>query len=425
MTVAARTPRAIGQRPTTGSVLAAATVAHLVERYRERVAASGVPVTDRGAVAAVIDRLLSAEALPDRDRDGLLVQLVDEISGAGPIQCLLDDPEVTEVMVNAPDVVFVEVHGRLLRAQVAFRDAGHVEAVVQRLVAASGRRLDDGSPMLDARLDDGTRLNAVLPPIAVDCPQLTLRRPPHRLLGMAELVAAGAVDRRVAAFLHAAVLGRCNIVVSGGAGAGKTTLLGALVGLVPAEHRLVVLEDVLEVRVDHPHAVRQECRPSACDGGRRVALGDLVRNCLRMRPDRIVVGEVRGAEAADMLAAMNTGHEGSLTTLHANSCADAVTRLEWMLGLAWPALDDGALRRMIAGSVDLLVHCERDADGVRRVTEVSALDAGGSAEPVVALFRWEPGRGVRAAGEVPGRCLERMARHGVRFPTRLFAVDAA
>lgn len=412
-------------------------VATLITGYRERLAQLAGsfdpdPQARRLQMIAAIDGWLDSDAhAGSPGREQLLRSVVDELLGAGPIQALLDDPTVTEIMVNGTDDVFVEVDGRLRRTSASFRDADHIRAVVERLLVESGRRLDDGSPMVDARLRDGTRVNAVLPPLAVGTPLLTLRRPPRGQLGMDELLDRGALDRSMAAFLHAAVLGRCNVLVSGGAGSGKTTLLSALCDLVPDDQRILVLEDVAELVLRHEHAVRQETRPAGVDGGRPVTLGDLVRNGLRMRPDRLVIGEVRGAEAADMVAAMNTGHEGSMTTLHANGSADALTRLETLLALAWRGLSGVATRTWIATAIDLVVHCARGGDGSRWIAEVAAVDHGVGGDIVATpVYRLErrlnlESSGSTACGEVPRRCLERMAHHGVLFPPALFARCAA
>jgi pilus assembly protein CpaF len=285
--------------------------------------------------------------------------------------------------------------------------------------------------MVDARLADGSRLNAVLPPVAIGSPLISLRRPPVRHLGIEELVDDGSVDGSMAAFLHAAVIGRCNLIISGGAASGKTTLLAALCDLVPEQQRLVVLEDVAEIATRHPHAVRQETRPGGCDGGRRVTLGDLVRNSLRMRPDRLVVGEVRGDEVADMLAAMNTGQDGSMTTVHANNPVDALARLETLLAIAWRGEAVATMKTWISRAIDLVVHCERGADGRRWISEIAAVDPDARGELTgVAVHRLRAPVPVgvanaSACGEVPRRCLERMARHGILFPPRLFSPNEA
>jgi pilus assembly protein CpaF len=378
------------------------------------------PLQRRLRIAAVADRALD----PETDavaRAARLLELVDDLAGLGPLEALLADAAVTEIMVNAPDEVYVELEGRLWRSPVRFRDADHLLTVVHRLLSGTGRRIDEGAPMVDARLPDGSRLNAVLPPVAPASPLLTIRRPPRRRLGVEELIETDALDATTAAFLHAAVLGRCNLMVTGGAGTGKTTLLAALCELVPPAQRLLLLEDVAELGAEHPHLVRQQCRPAAPDGAREITLRDLVRNALRMRPDRLVVGEVRGMEAADMLTAMNTGHAGSMTTLHANSAGDAVTRLAAMLAMALPAVGCDTLRTWIASAIDVVVHCERRASGHRQVAEVAAVDAAEDGAPrLTAVYARDGDGALNAVGETPHRCLERMRHHGVHFPARLF-----
>jgi pilus assembly protein CpaF len=383
------------------------------------------PLERRLRVASVADRHLGGDLGSDR-RAGVLAALVDDIAGLGPLEPLLADGAVTEIMVNGPEDVFVEVGGELRASPVRFRDADHLLSVVHRLLRGTGRRVDEGAPMVDARMADGSRLNVVLPPVSLSSAVLTIRRPPRRRLDLARLIELGALDAVVAAFLHAAVLGRCNLVVSGGAGTGKSTLLGALCALVPEGQRILLLEDVAELALHHPHVVAQQCRPAAPDGTREVTLRDLVRNSLRMRPDRLVVGEVRGPEAADMLSAMNTGHAGSMTTLHANSAEDALTRLETMLAVALPAVASGTLRSWMAASIDVVVHCDRGPHGQRRVGEVAAVDAGAARGPRLLSVYARDGHGpLRPAGEIPHRCLDRMSRHGVRFPVRLLARSGA
>jgi pilus assembly protein CpaF len=341
-----------------------------------------------------------------------------DLLGAGPLEPLLADERVTEIMVNGPSQVHVEIDGRLRASDVRFAGEHQLRGLIERLLAGTGRRLDESTPAVDAVLADGTRLNAVLPPVAVGGPLLTLRRPRRRSFRLAELVRDGSVPRQVAAFLHAAVMGRCNVLVSGGTGAGKTTLLAALCALVPRDQRIVSVEDVAELRIDHPHVVAQQCRDRLSDAVAPVDIRALLRNTLRMRPDRIVVGEVRGAEAADMVAAMNTGHPGSMSTVHANGAHDALARLETMLAIAWPSVSTSTVRRWIAGALDVVVHCHRDHAGQRRITEVVAID---DCNPAT-VYDAEDG-GVRPP---PRRCLERMARHGVDFEfERLLRVDVA
>jgi len=345
-----------------------------------------------------------------------------EASVSSPIDTLLADDRVTEVMINGPGHIFVERDGVLEPTDESFSDVAELCAHIDRLLDASGRRLDSSSPIVDARLLDGSRLNAVLAPVAVDGPLVTIRRAPQSQLDLGALVKAGSLDGTMAAFLHAAVLGRCNMVISGGAGAGKTTLLAALGALIPQGQRVVTIEDTAELCINHSHVVSQECRPSRTEGDRAVTLRDLVHNSVRMRPDRLIVGEVRGAEAADMVAAMNTGHDGSMTTLHANSADDVLPRLEGLLASVCPAIGGNTLREWLTGALDVVVHCERGPDGLRRVSKIAAVEAKSAARtPLMSLFeRCPDDRGFRASGNVPGNCLARMARRGVVFPPSLF-----
>jgi len=355
-------------------------------------------------IPAALDRLLTSHGI---DAEALAAVAAD-LTGAGPLAPLLADGRITEIMVNGPSEVRIEVDGRLRDTDVRFTGPDHVRAVIERILSGTGRRLDESAPTVDAVLADGTRLNAVLPPVAVGGPLLTLRRPRRVALHLADLVRSGSVPRVVAAFLHAAVVGRCNLVVSGGTGAGKTTLLAALCALVPAGQRIVTVEDVAELRIEHPHVVAQQCRDALVPGSTPIDVRALLRNTLRMRPDRIMVGEVRGAEAADMVAALNTGHPGSMSTVHANSAEDALVRLEAMLSLAWPTTATATVRSWLAGAIDVFVHCERDMAGQRRVTQVVAMD---DYNPATVYDATEDPRLLRP----PRRCLERMARHGVDF----------
>ena len=385
------------------------------EALRERIVRD-LPALSALGVAAAVDRWLAA---PGRDPVSAAA-LAAELLGAGPLEPLLADAQVTEVMVNGPFEVHVEVEGRLRATGVRFSGPDHVRAVIERLLAGTGRRLDEATPTVDAVLADGTRLNAVLPPVAPHGPLLTLRRPRRSALRLAHLVRAGSIPPQLAAFLHAAVVGRCNVLVSGGTGAGKTTLLAALCALVPADQRIVVVEDVAELRIEHPHAVAQQCRDPLAPGVAPVDMRALLRNTLRMRPDRIVVGEVRGAEAADMVAAMNTGHPGSMSTVHANGAGDALTRLEAMLGLAWASAEPPTVRHWLTTAIDVVVHCERDAAGRRTVSQVAAMDDGN----LVALY--DASLGDALLDSPPPRCLDRMARHGVDFTLdHLLRVDVA
>jgi pilus assembly protein CpaF len=396
-----------------------------VDALRERLvrelpalAALGGSLASRGsaAIPAALDGWLTAPGIgPD-----VAARLAADLVGAGPLESLLADDRVTEIMVNGPADVHVEVDGRLQPADVRFDDAHQLRAVIDRLLAGTGRRLDESAPTVDAVLADGSRLNAVLPPVAIAGPLLTIRRPRRRALDLADLVRSGSVAPQLAAFLHAAVVGRCNVLVSGGTGAGKTTLLAALCALVPHDQRIVSVEDVAELRIAHPHVVAQQCRDGITDTVSAIDMRALVRNTLRMRPDRIVVGEVRGAEAADMVAAMNTGHPGSMSTVHANSAHDALSRLEAMLSLAWPAVSTSTVRTWLSGAIDVVVHCDRDESGHRRIVEVAATD-GCNTSTV-----YDIAEGGTTLRRPPRRCLDRMARHGIDFlPELLIRADVA
>lgn len=353
------------------------------------------------------------------ERGALVDATAAAMGGLGPLTSLLADAEVTEIMVNGTAPIWIESRGRMSRTDLRFGDAAAVRSAVDRLLAESGRRVDESCPTVDARLADGSRLNAVLPPVAVGGPLLTIRRMPSHILTLADLVERRALSRPMAAFLHAAVCGRANILVTGCAGAGKTTVLAALAALVPEDQRVVTIEDTAELRIDHPNVAAQQARPAAGEGVAEVSLRDLVRNSLRMRPDRIVVGEVRGVEAAEMLQAMTTGHSGSMATLHASSPDEAVMRLESMIALAWPGIDAQTLRRWIGSAVDVIVHCTRDASGHRRIGEVGGVEAERGELAVVPVFRADDERFI-ACGSLPRRCLVRLAGQGVRLSPSLF-----
>ncbi|MGB6241137.1 MAG: ATPase, T2SS/T4P/T4SS family [Castellaniella sp.] len=335
----------------------------------------------RSEATRVLAELLETDdSLPrNLDREGLLRDLVDEAVGLGPLEPLLADPGVTEIMVNRHDEIFVERAGRLVRDPASFSSEQAVLGVIDRIVAPLGRRIDDSSPMVDARLRDGSRVNAVIAPVALRGASLTIRKFPARRLEMQDLLAVGALDEAMSAFLTHCVRQRKNLLVSGGTGSGKTSLLNVLSNAIPADERIITIEDAAELRLNHRHLVSLEARPPNLEGRGRVEIRDLVRNALRMRPDRIVVGECRGAEAFDMLAAMNTGHEGSLTTLHANSPRDALSRLETMILMAGMDLPLAAVREHIAASIDLIVQLVRTADGRRllsAIVQVTGMESG-------------------------------------------------
>jgi pilus assembly protein CpaF len=323
-------------------------------------------VTDK--VAEYIGRLRLAISRYEMER--LAEELVDELTGFGPLEVLLRDSSVTEILVNGPNKVFVERDGVLHHTDLRFIDSHHVERVMQRILAPLGRRLDESSPMVDARLPDGSRVNAIIPPIALDGPCLSIRKFRKDMLKSADLVAMQTIDQAIFDFFEEAVGKRCNVLVSGGTGTGKTTLLNVLSQLISPHQRLVTIEDVAELQLSHPHVVRLETRPPNSEGHGEVRASDLIRNALRMRPDRIILGEIRGVEVLDVLTAMNTGHDGSMSTVHANNAQDALLRLETLVGLTGRAIAEKTLRQMICAALDVVIQLTRLPDGRRCVSEV-------------------------------------------------------
>ena len=320
--------------------------------------------------ADIKSHLAQEQGISRDDRDRLASEIADDILGHGPLERLLADESVTEIMVNGPFDVWVERQGRLYETTVRFNDESHLRRIINKIVAQVGRRIDESSPMVDARLPSGERVNVIIPPLALRGPTMTIRRFP-RLFTIDELVSIGSLDVATADLLRGFVRAKLNIVISGGTGAGKTTLLNALSSAVPDGERIITVEDNAELRLQQPHVVTLEARPPNVEGRGEVTIRDLVRNSLRMRPDRIIVGEVRGAEALDMLQAMNTGHDGSLCTVHANSPRDALSRIETMVLMAGFDLPIKAIRQQVASALDLIVHLERLEDGSRRVTAIT------------------------------------------------------
>ena len=311
------------------------------------------------------------KSLSRDDQRRMIQELMDEIFGLGPLEGLMRDPTVSDVLVNGPHEVFVERRGRLERADVVFADERHVMRIIQRVVARVGRRIDEVSPMVDARLLDGSRVNAIIPPLALDGPKLSIRRFGAKPLTAEDLLAGASARPEMVQFLAAAVRSRISFLISGGTGAGKTTLLNALSAFIPPGERLISIEDSAELQLEHRHVVRLETRNANVEGAGMVAQRDLVRNSLRMRPDRILIGEVRGGEALDMLQAMNTGHEGSLTTIHANDTRDALARLEMMVAMTGLELPMPVVRQYIAAGIRLVVHLTRLQGGARKITRIS------------------------------------------------------
>jgi len=377
-------------------------VAHLRGRVVEEAAARSGRI-ERDALAELVESVIDRErrVLPRSERALLVQAVVDETLGFGPLEQLLRDPEVTEVMVNGPGAVFVERNGMIEPASVAFSDDAHVMHVIDRILSPLGRRVDEASPMVDARLPDGSRVNAIIPPLSLEGPVLTVRRFGARALDTDDLVRLGTLTVEMVDLLRLAVVARRNILVVGGTGSGKTTTLAAIAACVPHSERVITIEDAAELRLPLPHVVRLESRPASLEGTGAIPIRSLVRNALRMRPDRIVVGEVRGGEAVDMIAAMTTGHEGSLSTLHASSPADAIRRLQTLALMGDLELPYQAVADQVAHAIDLIVHQARLADGSRRVVEITAVtpDAGGA--DLTPLVRFEPEG--RRGGAIAGR----------------------
>jgi len=324
-----------------------------------------------------VERLISEIAterriqLNAREQRALAGELVDDILGLGPLEPLLEDESVSEIMVNGPEKTFIERSGKLMLSHVRFRDGQHLSNICQRIAGAVGRRIDEASPMVDARLRDGSRVNIVFPPLALDGPYVTIRKFGRKTIDFDQLVEWKAMTRQVARVLQIASQARLNVIISGGTGSGKTTLLNALSRMIAPGERVVTVEDTAELQLQQPHVIRLETRPSSLEGKGEVTQRDLMKNALRMRPDRIIIGEVRGAEAFDMLQAMNTGHDGSMSTIHANTTRDAVTRIENMVQMGQMGLPSRAIRTQIVSAIELIVQVERQRDGGRRVTQVT------------------------------------------------------
>jgi pilus assembly protein CpaF len=408
--------------------------AALQEQLLDEIGERGLLDSDGADVANAVKefaaRALASEDIPlnDAERVRLAEELTDETIGMGPLAPLLADPAVSDILVNAPDKVYVERFGKLERTEVRFRDAEHIIRVIERIAARVGRRIDTSSPMADLRLPDGSRVNATLPPVTIDGPTLSIRRFGRRRLRRDDLLQLGTLSPEILEFLVIAVRARKNILVSGGTGAGKSTLLGVLAEAIPETERIVTIEDTAELSLEQDHVVRMETRPVNIEGRGRILARDLLINALRMRPDRIIVGEVRGAEALDMLQAMNTGHDGGIGTIHANSTRDALSRLETMVLMAGVELPSRAVREQIVSAIHLLVHVRRYDDGVRRiesVAEITGLE--GSTPQMQELFgfrrRGKQGRRVvghfAATGVVP-RMVDELRDEGVQISSALF-----
>ena len=382
-------------------------------------------------VRRVLEDMVMSEpaALSLYDRRRLIVEIEHEVFGLGPLERLLKDPEISDILVNNYASVFVERHGRLEETDVRFRDDAHLMQIIERIVTSVGRRVDEHSPMVDARLPDGSRVNAIIPPLALDGPILSIRRFGVDRLTMNDLIKLNSLPRHIAEVLEACVKARLNILISGGTGSGKTTLLNCLSNYIPSTERIVTIEDSAELKLQQRHVLRLETRPPNIEGAGTVTQRDLVRNSLRMRPDRIVVGEVRGGEALDMMQAMNTGHDGSISTIHANSARDALSRLETMMLMAGFGLPERAMREQIASALDVVVQLARLSDGTRKLIELAEVTGmEGGTITTQTIFGFEQTDvdennkvlgGFYAAGVMP-MFMKRVEQYGFKIPPNYF-----
>src|SRR6266496_3483618 len=382
-------------------------------------------------VSRMAESVLAQEAMPlsSSEKDRLVNDVQHELFGLGPLEPLLKDPTISDILVNSHRRIYIERRGKLEVTNVTFKDDEHLMRVIERIVSSVGRRIDESSPMVDARLKDGSRVNAIIPPLSIDGPVLSIRRFGAEPLRISALIENRALTKDIAEMLEMCVRARMNMVISGGTGAGKTTLLNALSAYIPENERIVTIEDSAELQLQQPHVVRLETRPPNIEGRGEVAQRDLVRNALRMRPDRIVIGEVRGGEAIDMLQAMNTGHDGSLTTVHANTPRDALSRLETMIQMTGMRLSERAMRQQIAAAINLVLQVARLSDGTRRVTSISEITGmEGETITMQEIFQFER-TGVDREGVVVGRFratgirprfAERLKAHGMQLPRVFF-----
>ncbi|MEJ7575692.1 MAG: CpaF family protein [Pyrinomonadaceae bacterium] len=378
-------------------------------------------------VSRLAKELLATENAPlsTVEREKLIGDVQHELFGLGPLEPLLADPAISDILVNSYSNIYIERRGKLERTNIAFKDNDHLMRVIERIVSKVGRRIDEAQPMVDARLPDGSRVNAIIPPLALDGAVLSIRRFGADPLRMSALIEYGALTKEVALVFEMCIKARLNIIISGGTGAGKTTLLNALSAYIPEDQRIVTIEDSAELQLQQPHVVRLETRPPNIEGKGEVSQRDLVRNALRMRPDRIVIGEVRGGESIDMLQAMNTGHDGSLTTVHANTPRDALARLETMIQMTGMRLSDHAMRQQIASAVNLVIQVARLTDGTRRITSISEITGmEGETVTMQEIFQYER-TGIDREGKVIGRFratgirprfAERLKAYGMQLP---------
>jgi pilus assembly protein CpaF len=386
----------------------------------------------RMQIREVANRLINEASAPLSllQRRHVVRQIEDEVMGLGPLEPLLADPTVSDILVNGAHQVYIERAGKLESTGVRFNDDAHLLNIIDRIVSKVGRRIDESMPMVDARLQDGSRVNAIIPPLAIDGPVLSIRRFGRDTLTMEDLIRLGSISHSIVDVLKAVVLARLNVMISGGTGSGKTTLLNVLSSYIPERERIITIEDSAELQLRQPHVVRLETRQVNVEGRGQITQRDLVRNSLRMRPDRIVVGEVRGAEALDMLQAMNTGHDGSLTTVHANSSRDALSRIETMVAMSGVQFPIAALRAQIASAIDVIIHMERHEDGRRRITSVQEINGMESDTIVMSEIFTFTRSGVDAKGNVIGRFhptgivpefFDRIRKRGLELPVSIFS----
>ncbi len=385
----------------------------------------------RGQIGTVVEKLIIDEALPITlaEREKLIEEVLDEVFGLGPLEPLLKDPSISDIMVNGFDNVYIERAGRVVETNVRFKDQAHVRMIIERIVSAVGRRIDDSSPIVDARLLDGSRVCAVIPPLSLIGPVMSIRRYGKKALSTDDLLKNETFTAGMLDFLSGCVEARLNIVISGGSGSGKTTMLNTMSRFIPEEERIVTIEDTAELQLQQGHVVRLETRPPNIEGAGAVTQRDLLINTLRMRPDRIIVGESRGAEALDMLQAMNTGHDGSMTTVHANGPRDAFSRLETMVMMASQHVPDTVIRQQLASAINIVVHCSRLSDGTRKVTGIA--EVVGVVDDLVEMqdiYEFER-IGISPRGKVLGTfratgarpiCLDRLKAYGIHLSKSIF-----
>jgi len=388
----------------------------------------------RGEIGRVVEKIIIDENIPMTmgERERLVEEILDEVFGLGPLEGLLKDPSISDIMVNGFDNVYIERAGRLVETNIRFKDNAHVRIIIERIVSAIGRRIDDSSPIVDARLADGSRVCAVIPPLSLIGPVMSIRRYGKKVLSTEDLLKNETFTTGMLDFMSGCVEARLNVVISGGSGSGKTTMLNTMSRFIPEEERIVTIEDTAELQLQQSHVVRLETRPPNLEGAGAITQRDLLINTLRMRPDRIIVGESRGPEALDMLQAMNTGHDGSMTTVHANAPRDAFSRLETMVMMASQHVPDRVIRQQLASAINVVVHCSRLADGTRKVTGIAeVVGVANDQVEMQDLFLFDRS-GISRRGKVLGRfrgcgekpiCMDRLRSYGIHLSPAIFSEE--